>query len=227
MSAKVRRFLVTFVSIVAVLAVLLSALGVFTARRSFPQVDGEIQLSGLDGEVNIYRDEMGIPQIYASSLHDLFFAQGYVHAQERFWQMDFWRHIGAGRLSEMFGESQLETDAFLRTMGWGSLAEKEFAESSPEAVAILTAYADGVNAYLSNHSGAAISLEYAVLGLLTPDYQPEPWTPANTLTWAKAMAWDLRGNLDGEIERALLMQAFTPAQVADLYPVYPSDHRDA
>src|SRR5512134_3880384 len=72
------------------------------APKSFPQTDGEIQLEGLTSPVDIYRDAMGIPHIYASTQHDLFFAQGYIHAQDRFWQMDFWRHIGAGRIAEMF-----------------------------------------------------------------------------------------------------------------------------
>src|SRR6185503_16654913 len=71
------------------------------APKSFPQINGEIQLAGLDGPVDVYRDQMGIPHIYASTQHDLFFAQGYVHAQDRFWQMDVSRHIGSGRLSEM------------------------------------------------------------------------------------------------------------------------------
>jgi penicillin amidase len=224
MSKKFQRFLVSLVGILIVLSIILSMLGIYTTRRSFPQVDGQIQLSGLDGEVDIYRDGYGIPHIYASSLHDLFFAQGYVHAQDRFWQMDFWRHIGSGRLSEMFGKDQVETDAFLRTMGWKQIAEQELAGYSIEAIAILTAYSEGVNAYLADHSGSAISLEYAILGLLTPDYTPEPWTPIHTLTWAKAMAWDLRGNIDSEIERAFLMKVFTPEQLADLYPAYPSDH---
>src|SRR5215813_12296198 len=83
------------------------------APKSFPQIDGEIQLTGLDGPVDVYRDKMGIPHIYASTQHDLFFAQGYVQAQDRFWQMDVSRHIGSGRLSEMFGKSQLDKDAFL------------------------------------------------------------------------------------------------------------------
>jgi penicillin amidase len=224
MSKKFKRFLAGGLVVVLALAILLSVLGITTARRSFPQVNGEIQLSGLDGEVNIYRDDYGIAHIYASSLHDLFYAQGYVHAQDRFWQMDFWRHIGSGRLSEMFGKDQVETDAFLRTMGWEQIAKQEVASSDIESIAILTAYSEGVNAYLAEHSGAAISLEYAILGLLTPDYKPEPWTPVNTMTWAKAMAWDLRGNIDSEIERAILIKTFTVEQIADLYPAYPSDH---
>ena len=224
MKNKVSRFIVWVVSVVVVLAILLSAFGVVIARSSFPLTDGKIQLSGMDGSADVYRDNMGIPHIYATTLHDLFMAQGYIHAQDRFWQMDFWRHIGSGRLSEMFGDSQLETDSFLRTLGWREIAEQEFASYDPESVAIMQDYTDGVNAYLADHQGTAISLEYGILKLLTPGYRPEPWTPINTLTWGKAMAWDLRGNMDEEIERAILLKTLTPEQVAELFPPYPTDH---
>ncbi len=193
------------------------------APQSFPQIDGEIQLEGLDDEVNIYRDTMGIPHIYAATSHDLFFAQGYVHAQDRFWQMDAWRHIGSGELSEMFGEGQLETDSFLRTLGWRKTAEAEWEGLDSNTKAMLQAYADGVNAYLADHHDTAVSLEYAVLGLLSPDYVIEPWEPVHSLTWGKAMAWDLRGNLGEEIERAELLKVLTPEQVAVFYPEYPQD----
>ena len=167
---------------------------------------------------------MGIPHIYATTSHDLFFAQGYVHAQDRFWQMDTWRHIGSGTLSEMFGEGQVETDTFLRTLGWRLTAEQEYAELDPESKAIIDSYTAGVNAYLKDHDTTALSLEYAILGLLSPDYKIEPWTPVNSLTWGKAMAWDLRGNMGEEIERAVLLKTLTPEQVAELYPAYPQDH---
>ncbi|MCX6035514.1 MAG: penicillin acylase family protein [Chloroflexi bacterium] len=224
MKKKWSRFLIWLASVVVILAILLSAFGVVTARRSFPKTDGEIKLSGLDGPVDVYRDTMGIPHIYASSLHDLFMAQGYVHAQDRFWQMDFWRHIGSGRLSEMFGDTEVETDTFLRTLGWRQVAEQELATYDLESLTILNAYTDGVNAYLSDHQGTAISLEYGILKILTPGYKPEPWTPVNTLTWGKAMAWDLGGNMDNEIERAILLKTLTPEQVRELFPAYPADH---
>jgi penicillin amidase len=224
MKKKRIRLIAWIVSGLVILAILLYAFGVVTARRSFPQTEGEIRLAGLDGPVNVYRDTMGIPNIYASSLHDLFMAQGYVHAQDRFWQMDFWRHIGSGRLSEMFGKSQVETDSFLRTLGWRQIAEQELQSYDAESLAILNAYTEGVNAYLKDHQGTAISLEYGILKILTPSYKPEPWTPVNTLTWAKAMAWDLRGNVDEEIERAVLLKTLSPEEVAQLFPEYPADH---
>lgn len=230
---KIKRFLVGFLGIILVLALLLVGGGAYyfrsylpkvVAPRSFPQVEGEIQVPGLDQSVEIYRDKMGVPHIYASTLHDLFFAQGYVHAQDRFWQMDFWRHIGSARLSEMFGESQVETDAFLRTLGWRQLVEQEYAMLSDDSRALLQAYADGVNAYLAERGGEALSLEYAVLKLLNPDYVIEPWQPIHSLTWAKAMAWDLRGNMGSEIQRAILAKTLTPEQIDELFPPYPADH---
>ena len=192
------------------------------APKSFPQVDGNIQLDGLDAAVDIYRDNMGVPHIYATTPRDLFFAQGFVHAQDRFWQMDFWRHVGSGRISEMF-PSEVETDAFLRTLGWRVTAEQEWEQLPPTLQDNLTSYAAGVNAYLKDHEATALSLEYSILGLLNANYTIEPWTPIHSLTWGKAMAWDLRGNMDEEIERAVLLKTLTPEQVSALFPPYPQD----
>jgi len=194
-----------------------------SVRRAFPDVDGEVAIAGLESNVDVIRDTMGVPHIYASNPRDLFAAQGYVHAQERFWQMDFWRHISSGRLSEMFGESQVETDTFLRTLGWHEIAEAQYATSPPEVRAILDAYSDGVNAYLSTQSPADLSFEYTVLELTNHAYTPEPWSPVDTLRWGIAMAWELRGNMDSEIERAMLLGSLSEAQVAQLFPPYPSE----
>ena len=233
MSRRIGSFLKRGAIAIVVLALIAGAGGTYyfksylpttVAPKSFPQIDGTIQLEGLNAPVDIYRDRMGIPNIYASTAHDLFFAQGYVHAQERFWQMDVWRHTGSGTIAEMFGKGQVETDSFLRTLGWRQLAEEEYAQLDPVTKDILLWYTDGVNAYLKDHDAEALSLEYAVLGLLSPDYKIEPWTPIHSLTWGKAMAWDLRGNMGDEIERAVLLKTLTPEQVAQLYPGYPADH---
>jgi penicillin amidase len=222
MSPRIVKPLRTIVLSVLILVVALGLLGLYTVRRSFPQTRGTITLNGLDGPVDVVRDSMGVPHIYASSEHDLFMAQGFVHAQDRFWQMDFWRHIGSGRLSEMFGEDQLETDQFLRTLGWARVVQQELNLLDPATIAALQAYADGVNAYLATHRGSALSLEYAFLGLLHPDYSPGPWEPLHSLTWAKAMAWDLGGNMDMEIQRAVLSRKLTPEMLEQLFPPYPS-----
>jgi penicillin G amidase len=195
------------------------------APKSFPQLDGELQIPGLDGPVDIYRDEIGVPHIYASTMHDLFFAQGYVHAQDRFWQMDFWRHIGSGTVSEMLGKDAVKTDMFLRTLGWKQLAEQEYAQLSPESKAILEDYSAGVNAYIQGRTPVELSLEYSILtGVLNRGYKVEPWTPINSLTWGKSMAWDLGGNMDNEIERAILLKTLRPEQVNELFPPYPADY---
>lgn len=207
------------------LLILVSVLiiGFWTVRRSFPVVEGTIHLKGLKAAVQVYRDSHGIPNIYAANTHDLFFAEGYVHAQDRFWQMDFWRHTGSGRLSELFGKSQVKTDRVLRTLGWARVVREELKHADPISMSILNSYADGVNAYLGEHQGSTLGLEYALLGLMQRGYKPEPWEPLNTLTWGKAMSWDLGLNLSSEIGRSVLMKAVGPQHAEELYPPYPAD----
>ncbi|MFJ3719096.1 penicillin acylase family protein [Streptomyces sp. NPDC090057] len=192
-----------------------------TVRASFPQTKGSITLDGLSGPVDVKRDGNGIPQVYASSDEDLFMAQGYVQAQDRFYEMDVRRHLTSGRLSEMFGKSQVKNDEFLRTLGWDRVAKQEYdTKLSASTKKYLQAYAKGVNAYLKGKDGAEISLEYAALGF-TNDYKPVEWTPVDSVSWLKAMAWDLRGNMQDEIDRALMTSRLDPQRIADLYPEYP------
>jgi penicillin amidase len=211
------------ISIIVVTLVTSSAIA-YTIRHSWPQESGKITLPGLQAHVEVQRDQLGIPHIYAQNTHDLFMAQGYIHAQDRFWQMDFWRHIGSGRLAEMFGQSQLNTDKFLRTLGWTRVAQTEIQQMDAETKNILQAYADGINTYLADHQNSALSLEYTVLKLLNPNYKPEPWQLLHTLTWGKVMSYDLGDNLDTEIERSILIKTLTSQQVDQLIPPYPADH---
>ncbi len=218
-----RRMATALVVVLLVLGLGLAALILISVRRGFPQTVGEVQLAGLQAPVDVYRDAFGVPHLYASSERDLFFAQGYVHAQDRFWQMDFWRHQGAGRLAQLLGENALSTDIFLRTMGWERIARQELAALDQQTLSMLQAYAEGVNAYLADHQGTALGLEYLFLPVINPGYEPQPWEPLNTLTWAKAMAWDLRGNMGTELDRARLLKVLSPEQVDQLYPAYPAD----
>ncbi|MGW1092359.1 penicillin acylase family protein [Streptomyces sp. NPDC002596] len=199
---------------------------VTTVRASYPQTNGSIKIDGLAGNVDVKRDSYGIPQLYADSDADLFRAQGFVQAQDRFWEMDVRRHMTAGRLSEMFGSGQVDTDAFLRTLGWRKVAQEEYdTVLSAETKKNLQAYADGVNAYLKGRDGKDISVEYAALGL-TNDYKPTKWTPVDSVAWLKAMAWDLRGNMQDEIDRSLMTSRLSKKQIEDLYPAYPYDKND-
>ncbi|MFE6285844.1 penicillin acylase family protein [Streptomyces sp. NPDC057877] len=198
-----------------------------TVRASFPQTKGSITLDGLSGPVDVKRDGYGIPQIYASSDEDLFMAQGFVQAQDRFYEMDVRRHMTSGRLSEMFGKGQVDNDEFLRTLGWDRVAREEYeSKLSAETKKYLEAYAKGVNAYLAGKDGEEISLEYAALGF-SNDYEPAKWTPVDSVSWLKAMAWDLRGNMEDEIDRALMTSRLGPQQIAELYPQYPYSRNKA
>lgn len=196
-------------------------------RRPFPKVRGRVDVAGLQQPVDIYRDEYGIPHIYAQNEHDLYFAQGYVHAQDRFWQMEWWRHVGQGRISEIAGSGTVEFDVFIRTMGWNRLAEKTLAyyeQEEPEYVALLQAYSDGVNAYIEANR-KSLSLNITILGLVNDKWEIEPWTPLNTITWGVVMADDLSGNWNSEVNRAKMIQALGEAQVANLLPGYPYENR--
>ena len=157
MSQVARRIVIGILVLILAVSVLLLTLIPYNITRSFPQTEGQIQVPGLDAPVEVYRDSYGVPHIYASTPHDLFFAQGYVHAQDRFWQMDFWRHIGSGRLSEMFGDSQLETDQILRTLGFARVAQVELEELDPTSQAILD--------WIEKEGGMGKKLHYSQLNL--------------------------------------------------------------
>ncbi|WP_370618002.1 penicillin acylase family protein [Mumia sp. Pv 4-285] len=221
-----RPFLIGVAVVVAIALVAVAALAVTTVRRPFPERAGNVQLAGLRADVEVLRDEQGIPQVYADSAEDLFMAQGYVHAQDRFFEMDFRRHVTAGRLAELFGESALETDKVVRTMGWRRVAEKELDELLPATRRYLEAYAHGVNDYIADREPGALSLEYSVLSLTGSDYEPEPWTPVDSLAWLKAMAWDLRSNMSDEIDRVLATEKLSESQVDALYPGFPFRRHD-
>ena len=217
---------------VAVVLALLAAGAVVVAtvviRRPLPQHSGTIEVAGLEGEVTVLRDERGVPSIYADSAEDLFRAQGFVHAQDRFFEMDYRRHVTAGRLSELVGENPdaLAADKVIRTFGWRRVAEAEWDLVSDDTRRYLTAYADGVNAYLGTRSPDELGVEYTVLGLQVEVAQPEPWDPIDSLAWLKAMAWDLRGNYDEELDRGLAYEALRDVSLTEqLFPAYPETVR--
>jgi penicillin amidase len=185
--------------VVVVLGGLLLGVGAIAwiTGRALPQTSGDLRVAGLHAPVTVARDIHGIAHITATDPHDLFLAQGYVHAQERMWQMEVWRHIAAGRVAELFGEGSIDTDRFIRTLGWRLAAERDLAAASPTARSVLDAYADGVNAWLdANRSN--LGLAFLVTGA-----DPEPWTPLDTVSWGKVQAWNLGGNMDSELFRYL------------------------
>jgi len=219
----IKRAVLSIVVFVLIVGLLGFGTGVVLVRQHFPKVEGTIQLDGLQREVTVIRDSWGIPHIYASNTHDLFFAQGYVQAQDRFWQMEFSRRIGSGRLSEILGKSALENDKFIRTVGWHRAAAQDLENLDEGSLTVLQSYSDGINAYINSNSGR-LGLEFTLLGLIGTRFDPEPWTPYHTLTWAKVMAWDLGGNMNNELLRArIVAHAGEPALEA-LWPGYPDKH---
>ncbi len=201
------------VLVAAAIAVLLSFF-----RRPLPKVEGTLHLAGLEGRVEVLRDEWGVPHIYAGSAHDLFFAQGYVHAQDRLWQMELQRRAGSGRLSEVLGEVTLAVDCFFRTVGLNRAAEAEFETLDAETRGILEAYSAGVNAYLASY-GRRRPVEFKLLR-----FDPEPWQPVDSLYWTKVMAWNLGCNWDSELIRARLAAKLGADLAADLEPLFPNDN---
>lgn len=205
--------------------VAVTTFGWFTGRRPLPAHSGEVQLEGLSSDVRVSRDAQGVPQIYADSAEDLFRAQGYVHAQDRFFEMDYRRHVTAGRLAELVGNSEdaIQADMVTRTFGWRHVAEEEFNILDDTTRQYLQAYADGVNAYLADRNPAETAVEYTVLDVSVEVNEPEPWDPIDSLAWLKAMAWDLRGNYDDELDRALAFSRLDDAsRVAELFPAFSS-----
>lgn len=193
-------------------------------RRPLPTTSGELSVAGLSAPVTVHRDAQGVPDIYASTAADLFMAQGYVQAQDRFFEMDYRRHVTAGRLSELVGENAdaLEADKVIRTFGWREVAEQEWEILDSDTKNYLQAYADGVNAYLAERSTSQIAVEYSVLGLQVSVEDPERWDPVDSLAWLKAMAWDLRGNYDDELARAQSLATVRDVgRVDELFPDYP------
>lgn len=210
--------------VVALVAVMVTA--VIVVRRPLPEVAGEHRLPGLDGEVTVTRDDRGVPTITATTSQDLFRAQGYVAAQDRFFEMDYRRHVTSGRLSELVGENPdaLAADKVIRTFGWRRVAEQEWTLLEESTRDALQAYADGVNAYLDGRDPGSIAVEYTVLGVRLDVSAPAEWDPIDSLAWLKAMAWDLRGNYDAELERAASYSTIGDvARVDELFPAYPQD----
>lgn len=186
--------------VIAVVALVAVGVAAGLLRRAFPSYRGVERVTGISADVEILRDEFGVPHVWAETSQDLYFAQGYVHAQDRFWQMEFSRRIGSGRLSEVLGSAALDNDRFLRTMGFERVARAEYAALPAEEKSWIDAYAAGVNAYIdSRKTPNRLAIEFALLGLTGVDVAVEPWTVTNTLTWGKVMALSLGGNHNEEL----------------------------
>lgn len=213
----IKRLLILFSSLLVLGVLILAAASawfVHTAKGSLPQLDGSLQLSGLHQSVTIRRDAHGVPHITAANMQDLMFAQGFVTAQDRLWQMDLSRRFGRGELSELrfFGTKTLLIDIRQRTLQLRQVAEKAAAALPEEERAMLQAYANGVNALIARQQNN-LPIEFRVQG-----YSPRPWTIEDSLMVGINISQSLNTQYDVEIRREKVLAAMPAALGADLYP---------
>ncbi|WP_140627490.1 penicillin acylase family protein [Methylibium rhizosphaerae] len=199
------------------LAVLAGSAAWIYRIRALPVTDGSLTVTGPKGEVRIDRDVHGIPTIRAGSIEDAAFGLGFAHAQDRLWQLETHRRIGAGRLAEAFGPPAVPTDRFLRALGVQRAAAAQWANVKGEERSGMEAYAAGINAYLREHLRARPP-EFLLLGL-----EPEQWTPQDSMAWAVMMAWDLGGNWSTELLRLRLSLKLPLERVNEAIPPYPGE----
>ncbi|MDA0664155.1 MAG: penicillin acylase family protein, partial [Proteobacteria bacterium] len=219
---KHMRRIAMLAGILAGVTILAAGGGYLWLRSSLPTVDGSESLAGLDGQVDIIRDSNAVPHIFAGSTHDAYFALGYAHAQDRLWQMEFMRRVGAGRLAEILGEKAVGADRYIRTMDIPRVAAAISVRMPAEGKAVLSAYAEGVNAWLTNRSGA-LPPEFVLLR-----FEPEPWRPVDSILWSRLMALRLGRNNRTELIRVQVADALAahglPAALLDeLWPQPPAN----
>lgn len=188
--------------------------GYYVAHSALPQLDGRLQVSGLVAPVTVTRDQQGVPTIEAASLEDLFFAQGYVTAQDRLWQMDVMRRFGSGELSEIFGESLLKVDREQRILGLRAAAKKAIEMASPRDRSFFGAYARGVNAFIATVThGDRLPIEFRILR-----YAPKTWMPEDSVVIANSMVKDLNyAYFFDALSREKILAKLGPELTADLY----------
>lgn len=190
----------------------LSGYAFYVAHSALPQLDGKLQVAGLASAVTVTRDSHGVPTIEGASLGDLFFAQGFVTAQDRLWQMDMMRRVASGELSEILGEDTVAIDREQRILGLRVAARKSMEMASPQDRSFFEAYARGVNAYMARHS-RHLPLEFRILG-----YAPKPWLPEDSVVIANQMVKDLNYHYFFDaLEREKILAKLGPELTADLY----------
>jgi len=183
------------------------------SRARLAQIEGQIDVAGLDSAVEVRRDRWGVPHIYARTQHDLFFAQGFVAAQDRLFQMDLWRRIGEGRLAEVLGPSYVARDRFARLLKYRGNMDAEWTSYAPDTREISTSFVAGVNAYIAQ-TRERPPVEFTLL-----EYLPEPWTAEVPLQRMAALA--MTGNAEYEVLRAQLVQAIGAKRTDELWPTIP------
>jgi penicillin amidase len=198
-----------------VLALSLTVFFYYLITKSYPVTSGAEKVAGIHSEVQIYRDDYGVPHIYAGSEYDTYYAVGYVHAQDRLWQMELIRRAGEGRLSEILGEPALKVDKMFRTLGLWHQAQRTIPTVDATTRLALEAYADGVTNYIATHKGK-YPIEFDLL-----NFEPEPWTMAHSLLVSRLMAWELNYSRWVDIVLGQLVERLGVAKASEIFPTWP------
>ncbi|MHA1444662.1 MAG: penicillin acylase family protein, partial [Candidatus Hodarchaeales archaeon] len=180
------------------------------SKRRLPIIDGQLQLPGLKEQVEIIRDKWGVPHIYANNEYDLFFAQGFVQAQDRFWQLEINRRTANGTLSEVFGEIAIDTDRTARTFGFARLGRIDYENADKEIKEAIQAFTDGINAFL-DHPKSKLPVEFTLIR-----HKPDPWTPYDSCAFTRVMLWQLSHAWYGEIVRAKIIEKVGADRASEL-----------
>lgn len=204
----------------SLLALIVGTIGGYMwLETSLPKIEGNVRVSGLSEEVRVRRNANGVPTIVAHSMPDAWFALGFVHAQDRLWQMEGMRRFALGTLSEVIGAETLQTDVAQRRLGFGRLAKAQYKLLDPVTKRALETYADGVNAYLATRTGA-LPLEFLMLG-----YEPKPWEPFHGLLWGRLMAYQLSARWREDLVReALIEQGIELEKLREIWPAISGIH---
>ncbi len=209
-----RWWLRTLLTVITLTAVIV-ALAYWRLRAPLPDVSGQVTVDGLRTAVQIIRDVDHVPHIRASNEADAHFALGYVHAQERLWQMEFQRRVAWGRLSEFAGPDTIETDRLMRTLGMGRAAADSWPRLAPEARSAIESYVAGINAFLADHRGGGLPVEFALLRVT-----PEPFRGEDVIAWYKTIAWLLSTNWRDELLRLRVAAQVGDEGASQLMPSY-------
>ncbi|MCX7746680.1 MAG: penicillin acylase family protein [Clostridia bacterium] len=220
----IKRILMVFMAVLLLFAGIFSGLTIWAIRSPLPKTKGKIEVTGLKKNVDIYRDSYGIPHIYADNRADMLFAQGYVHSQDRFWQMECARRLADGRLAEVLGVAVLESDKYMRKVGFGKRAKsllQYYEKNEPQIMEDLSAYTAGINAYVKENKNS-LSLSQHVFNLIG-SWEADKWSPYDTVLYSLYMSWSFGASWDSEKNNSILQNKIDPKILKILFPPYPTN----
>lgn len=206
--------------IVVFLIAVTLALGMFLnnlTKKSYYDESGSITADGIKSAVSVYGNDFGVPFIYAENEDDMYFALGYIHARDRLWQMDLYRRVAEGRLSEILGKEMVEYDVLFRTVGIDKASSSMYHSLSSETKKVLNSYSAGVNFFIDRNK-SKLPLEFDIL-----NYKPDQWTPENSVMIVRLMAWELNLSWYTDVMFGRIVRKFGAETAADYFPDYPED----